>query len=37
MKSYVKGRQSVVAAVRKSKYQQVLQTVRTNVLKCNFY
>ena len=30
MKAYLKGRQSVLSAVKKSKYQQILQTVRTN-------
>ncbi len=34
MKAYVKGRQSVVAAVRKSKYQQILQNVG-NILNLN--
>lgn len=27
MKSYVKGRQSLLNAVKKSKYQQILQNV----------
>lgn len=28
MKAYLKGRQSVLGAVKKSKYQQILQSVR---------